>query len=149
MVIKCLVSSCIGRLLHVYYSSKGIFHPRTGHEDPEGEQSYSTTLSLTSALGGGLGGQRHAPAALPPGNTPYPLYRRLGGLQGRSRRVRKIRPPPGFDPRTVQLVESCYTDWDIPAHLLLQYFCTVSPHELNACVLLLWHTFEVLTFTLQ
>ena len=40
----------------------------------------SSTLSLTSALDGRLGGQRHAPAALPPGNTRYPSYRRLGGL---------------------------------------------------------------------
>jgi len=32
----------------------------------------------------------------------YPLYRRLGGPQGRSGLVRKISPPPGFDPRTVQ-----------------------------------------------
>jgi hypothetical protein len=53
-------------------------HPRTGHEDPEGEQRYSYTLSLTSALDG-VGGQRHARAALPPGKTRYPLYRRLGG----------------------------------------------------------------------
>jgi hypothetical protein len=37
-------------------------------------------------------GQRHAPAALPPGMTRYPLYRRLGGLQGRSGRVGKPRP---------------------------------------------------------
>ena len=29
-----------------------------------------------------VGGQRHAPAAFPPGKTRYPLYRRLGGLQG-------------------------------------------------------------------
>jgi len=29
-----------------------------------------------------VGGQRHAPAALPPGKTRYPLYRRLGGPQG-------------------------------------------------------------------
>jgi hypothetical protein len=28
----------------------------------------------------GVGGQRHAPAALLPGKTRYPLYRRLGGL---------------------------------------------------------------------
>jgi len=28
-------------------------------------------------------GQRHAPAALPPANAQYPLYRRLGGPQGR------------------------------------------------------------------
>jgi hypothetical protein len=63
----------------------------------------------------GVGGQRHAPAALPPGMTRYPLYRRLGRLQGRSGRVRKISPPPGFDPRTVQLVASRYNDYAIPA----------------------------------
>jgi hypothetical protein len=28
--------------------------------------------------------------------------------------VRKISPPPGFDPRTVQPVASRYTDWAIP-----------------------------------
>jgi len=55
---------------------KGKFHPITGHEVLEG-----------------VGGQRHAPAALPPRNIPrYPLYRRLSGPQGRSRRVRKISP---------------------------------------------------------
>jgi hypothetical protein len=43
-----------------------------------------------------MGGQHHAPAALPPGKTRYPLYRRLGGPQGRSGRVRKISRPPGF-----------------------------------------------------
>jgi hypothetical protein len=30
----------------------------------------------------GVGGQRHAPAALPPGKTLYPLYRRLGRAPG-------------------------------------------------------------------
>jgi hypothetical protein len=58
----------------------------------------------------GVGGQRHAPAALTLGITRYPLYRRLGGPQSRSGRVRKISPPPGFDPRIVQLVASRYTD---------------------------------------
>jgi hypothetical protein len=58
----------------------------------------------------GLGGQRHAPAALPPGMTCYPLYRRLGWPQGWSGPVLKISPPPEFDPRTVQLVASRYTD---------------------------------------
>jgi len=66
---------------------------------------YSFTLPSTSALDG-VGGQRHAPAALPPGKTRYPSYRRLRGPQGRSERVRKISPPPGFDPRTVQPVAS-------------------------------------------
>jgi hypothetical protein len=80
---------------------KGKVHPRTGHEGSEGEQMYSCTLPSTSALDG-VDGQRHAPAALPPGKTRCPLDRRLGGHQGRSGRVRNISPPPGFDPRTVQ-----------------------------------------------
>ena len=49
--------------------------------------------------------------SLPPGKIRYPMYRRLGGPQGRSGQVRKISPPPGFDPRTVRLVASRYTDY--------------------------------------
>ena len=63
----------------------------------------------------GVGGQHHAPAALPLGKTRYPLYRRLGGPQGRSGQVGKSLPPPGFDPPTVHSVASRYTDWAIPA----------------------------------
>jgi hypothetical protein len=70
----------------------------------------------------GVGGQRHAPAALPLGNNRYPLYRMLGGSQGRSGRVRKISPPSGFDPRTVQPVASRYTDWAIPGRQPPQTF---------------------------
>jgi hypothetical protein len=62
-----------------------------------------------------VGGQRHASAALPPGKTRYPFHRRLGGPQGRSGRVRKISPPPGFDHPTVQPVKIRYTDCAIPA----------------------------------
>ena len=80
----------------------------------------------------GLGGQRHAPAALPPGKTRCPFYRRLGGPQGRSGRARKISPPhrnsrkispppQEFDPRTVKPVASCYTDCAIPAHQRVSY----------------------------
>jgi hypothetical protein len=36
---------------------------------------------------------------------------RLGGPQGQFGQVRKISPPPGFDPRTVQLLGSRYTDY--------------------------------------
>ena len=56
----------------------------------------SSVLSLTSAIDG-VGGQSHPPAALPTVKTRYPLYRRLGGPQGRSGRVRKMLPPTGFD----------------------------------------------------
>ena len=65
---------------------------------------------MTAALEGVMS-QGHAIADLSSWKkTRYPLYRRLGGLQGRSEVVRKILPPPGFDPRTVQAVTSRYTD---------------------------------------
>jgi hypothetical protein len=66
---------------------------------------YSSTLSLTSALDV-LGGQLHAPVALPPEKTRCPLCRRLGGPQGRSGWVGKTSPPPRFDPRTFQPITS-------------------------------------------
>jgi len=83
----------------------------------EGEQSYSSTLSLTSAIDG-VGVQCHAPAALTPGKTWYSMYRRLGGSQGQSGWVQKISPPLGFHPQTVQPAASCYTDYAILAHNL-------------------------------
>ena len=56
-----------------------------------------------------VGGQHHAPAALPPGKTRYPLYRRLGGPQGRSGRVRKISPTTGIrSPDSPACSESLY-----------------------------------------
>jgi hypothetical protein len=74
----------------------------------EGEMRSSTPPS-SSALDR-VRGQRHAPAALPPRKTRYPLYRKLGGPQGRSGRVRKISLAPGFDLRAVRPVENRYTD---------------------------------------
>jgi hypothetical protein len=65
----------------------------------------------------GVGGHRHAPAAFPPGKIRYPLYRRLGGPQSRSGRMRKRSPPPAFDPWTFQPVASRCTNWAIPAHI--------------------------------
>jgi hypothetical protein len=44
----------------------------------------------------------------------YPSYKRLVGPQSRSRWVRKISPPPVFEPRTIQPVATHYTD-AIPA----------------------------------
>ena len=70
----------------------------------------------------GVGGQRHAPAALPPGKAWYPFYIRLGGPQGRSGRVRKISPPPEFDTRPVQPLASRYTGWVISAHFTCNYW---------------------------
>ena len=57
--------------VHLAHNVK--FLPRTGHEDPEGEQMYSYTLPSTSAIDGGVGGQRHVPAALPPVKDLIPI----------------------------------------------------------------------------
>jgi len=74
---------------------KSKVHPKTGHEGPDGEYMYSSTLSLTSALNEG-GRSTPCPAVLPPGRTRYPLYRRLCCPQGQSGLARKIYPTTGI-----------------------------------------------------
>jgi len=64
----------------------------------------------------GVGGKRHALAALLPVKTQYPLCRRLGGPQGGPGWVQKISPPLGFDPRIVQPIASHCTDYAIAAN---------------------------------
>ena len=86
----------------------------------------------------GLGGQRHASAALPPEKTRYPLYGRLGGTQGRSGEVRKISLQPGFDPRTVQPVASRYTDCAIPAPEISRYKNKLTFLAIPKCLFLIW-----------
>ena len=56
-------------LLGIIGKGKGKVLPRTGHESPEGEHMYSSTLPSISVLEG-VGGQHHAPAALPPRERP-------------------------------------------------------------------------------
>ena len=43
---------------------------------------YSSTLLSTSALKMGVVGQRHAPAALPPGKDPVPIVQEAGCTPG-------------------------------------------------------------------
>jgi len=80
---------------------KSRFHNIVCHKSPEGEKSYSYTLSSTSALNG-VGGQRQVPAAiLLEKMTQYPWYRRLDAPQRRCGEVRKISPPTRLDPQIV------------------------------------------------
>ena len=97
-----------------------------------------------------VGGLRHAPFALPPWKTRFSLYRRLGGPQGRSGRVRKISTLPEFDTCTVHPVASHYTYWAIPVHtqhilLLLKQIVSLSastaPRGLKSCFLLTLHKY--------
>ena len=86
---------------------------------------YSSTLPSTSALDG-VGGQRHALAVLPPGKTRYPLYRRLGGPQGRSGQVQKILPPTGIrSPYSPARSESLYRlSYPGPMEHVVTFICT-------------------------
>jgi len=66
---------------------------------------------MTMALEGGEESASRAGRSLFPGNTQYPLYRRLGGPQDWSGQVQKILPLPGLDSRAVQPVASCYANY--------------------------------------
>jgi len=83
------------------------------------------------ALEGEEGSASRLGRSLSTGKTRYPLYRRLGGSQGRSGQVRKISPPPGFDPRNVQPVASRYTDYVTrpPVVVVVVVVVLVNMHE--------------------
>jgi len=57
----------------------------------------------------GVGGQPHAPAASTPGKDSVPMYRRLGGPQGRSGGAENL-VPTKIRTRAVQPVVSHYSD---------------------------------------
>ena len=101
---------------HIYVlmvKGKGKVHPRTGHEGLGGEQKYGSTHSLIQALDGGV--VKATPRPLYPRERDrVPIVQVAGWAPGRSGRVRKILLSPGFDPRTIQLVSSPYSDYAIP-----------------------------------
>jgi hypothetical protein len=77
---------------------------------------------MTTTLEGGEGSVSRPGRSLPPGKTRYPLYRRLGGPQGRSGQVRKISPPTGIrSPDRPARSQSLYR-LSYPALLLLNYY---------------------------
>ena len=67
----------------------------TGHT-AHGENRGIALLFLVHGTGRGEGSASHPGRPLRPGKTRYPLYRRLGGPQGRSGQVRKTSPPTGI-----------------------------------------------------
>ena len=60
---------------------KCTFHPKTVHEDTNGEERCSSTLSLTSALHRG-GWSTPPPARFTPGEDPVPIVYEAGCLPG-------------------------------------------------------------------
>jgi hypothetical protein len=53
------------------------------------------------------------PGRFTTGKDPVPIIQEAGRAPAPVWTVRKISPPPGFDPRTVQTVASRFTDWVI------------------------------------
>jgi hypothetical protein len=84
-------------------------------------ESRGTALVILN-VGARWGGKsRQAPAALTPGMTQYPLYRRLGSSLDRSGRVwwgHNVLPPQCFEPQTVRPVAGRHTACVLPAPTL-------------------------------
>jgi hypothetical protein len=58
------------------------------------------------------------------------------GLRATFGRARKISPPTGFDPRTVQPVTSRYSDWAIPAHTPDNTNANFNMHSMGIVIML-------------
>ena len=77
---------------------------------------YSSIPSLASVLDG-VDGQRHAPGVNSPERPGTHCTGSWVGSRAGLEGCGKSRPPPGFDPWTVQSVPSRYTDCAIPTLL--------------------------------
>ena len=79
-------------------------------------------------------GHRHAPATFyPPGKTRYPLYRRLGGPQGRSGREENLAPTGIWSPDRPVRSQSLYR-LSYPVLLNVRYNITnTSKPSTNGC----------------
>ena len=83
---------------------KGKVLPITGHEDPEGEQMYSSTLPSTSALyGGGWSTPRRG--RFTPGKDPLPIVQEAGWASGPVWTGAENLAPTGIRRRTENLEE--------------------------------------------
>ena len=88
---------------------KRVNDPVTGPVWPRGWVEVQLYSSMTAALGGGEWSASRPGRTLPSGKTRYPLYRRLGGPQGRCGRAENL-VPTGIRSWTVQPVVSRYSD---------------------------------------
>jgi hypothetical protein len=86
----------------------GKVHPCTGRTAHRGSRGIALPF-LDQGTRRGWGVSVKLRPFFTPGKDP--LYKRLGGPQGRSGQVRKISPPTRFDPWNVQPAASRYTDW--------------------------------------
>jgi hypothetical protein len=117
-----------------FMAAKMMAAPLHAKKAMKGGSGIAVHLQASSTL---VGGQRNAPALLPPRETRYPPNRRLVVPQGRSGWAHIISPPPGFKPRTVQPVASRNTAYATPAvyyeivYILNDTFKHVVPHQVK------------------
>jgi hypothetical protein len=104
----------------------------TGLTAHRGSRSIALLFLNIGAKWGGWSTPRPG-RSLPPGKTLYLLYRRLGGPQGRSGRVRKISPPPGFNHPNDQPVAQSLYRLSYPAHLVNRYYSKYLSDYLTFC----------------
>ena len=76
-----------------------------------------------------------------PGKDPVPHC--TGGWVGSRAGCGKSRPPPGFDPRTIQPVASRYTDWATPTTFNTNGMCISTDNTNNMMTFMtLWHSYH-------
>jgi hypothetical protein len=94
---------------------------------------------MTAALEGGEWSAARPDRNLPPGKTRYPLYRRLGGPQGRYGRVENL-VPTGTRFQTVQPVAQSLYRLSYRAHIINLYYIIILWDHRRICGLSLTET---------
>jgi len=107
----------------MYTVSVGNSDPVTGPVWSKGWVEVYLYSSMTAALEGGEWSGARPGRTLPPGETRYPFYRRLGGPQGRSGRAENL-VPTGIRSRAVQHVVAIPTELPGP-HERLSSVCNL------------------------
>jgi hypothetical protein len=90
IVVEPLWELQIVHLNQFVYILKKVVSPLQARMWPRGWVEVWPYSSMTAALEGGKWSAAHPGRALPPGKTRCPLYRRLGGPQGRSGRTENL-----------------------------------------------------------
>jgi hypothetical protein len=119
----------------------GTHCPITCPAGTEGRWRYSSTLSLTSVLGGGCWSPLHPACFTAEKENQCPLHRRLDGPQGHSEWVQKILPLLEFQPRNAKPIVSHNTKCPISTKCGALY-----PKFLLFCALFCYNKIYVLSF---
>jgi hypothetical protein len=96
------ITFCVMYTVFNYLSAWSLtIHPKTGHEGPDVEQTYSCTLYLTSAIDDG-GRSTPRPSRLTASNNPVLILQEAGWAPELVWKGGRKSSPLGWEPRTVQ-----------------------------------------------